>query len=122
LNRPAFVFPLTLLVTVLWAAGQTLMKRAVNAVPSGSAPLALTAIVFTDGGFWMGILVTAVGTIAWLIILSRADLSYAAPFSGVSTTLLIMVSSIVFLREPVSALRIAGTLVTAIGIALVAKS
>jgi drug/metabolite transporter (DMT)-like permease len=122
MNRPYIVLPITLLVTALGAAGQTLMKGAVNGAPRGAEPLTLIASVLASGRFWAGIIVTGIGTIAWLLVLARADLSYATPFASVSTALLILVASVVFLQEPVGWMRVVGTLIVAIGVIFVARS
>ena len=122
MNRPWVVLPLTLVVTALWAGGQTLMKRAVNGVPRGAGIIALVGAVLADGAFWAGIVVTGLGTILWLIVLSRADLSYATPFASVATATLILLSSVVVLHEPVGALRILGTLIVAAGVLILATS
>lgn len=122
MNRPYLVLPLTLVVTALWAGGQTLMKHAVNGAPKGAGPVMLVASVLASSRFWAGIFVTGVGTIVWLVVLARADLSYATPFASVATAVLILISSVLVLHEPVGLQRIVGTIIVAVGMLLVARS
>ena len=60
-----------------------------------------------------------VGTILWLIVLYRMDLSRAYPFLGIGTVLVVAVSRI-WLRERVSVLRWLGVCLIGIGISMVA--
>jgi drug/metabolite transporter (DMT)-like permease len=121
LNRAGFVIPLVLLVTVLNAAGQVLTKKAVAAVGADGSPLAAALRAFTTGWLYLGLGVIALGTVTWLIILSRAELSYATPFTGV-TILVVAWFASMFLGEPVTPMRVAGTVVIALGVAMVARS
>lgn len=61
------------------------------------------------------------GALLWLFVLGRAPLSLAYPFVGLGF-ILTMLAGILYLDEGVSAARIAGTLMIALGCVLVARS
>ena len=121
MNKPSVVIPLVVLVNVLGALGQTLLKRAINGVPSGSGPWGAVGSLAQNGVFYGGALLTGAGVLTWLYVLSRADLSYATPFAGLGVVL-ISIASAVMLHEPVGLQRLLGTLVIAVGVVLVARS
>ncbi len=121
MNKPSVVIPLVVVVNVLGALGQTLLKRAINGIPSGSAAWGAVAFLARDGTFYGGACLTGAGVLTWLYVLSRADLSYATPFAGLGVVL-ISVASAVMLHEPVGLQRLLGTLIIAAGVVLVARS
>ncbi len=122
MNRLSAVLPLVLVVTSLGAIGQTLLKLAINTAQAGGggAQKIITALL-RSGTFWVGGVLVGSGTLTWLYAMSRAHLTYAMPFLGIGM-ILTMATSAVILHEPVVPMRIVGTLVVAIGLALVAKS
>jgi len=61
------------------------------------------------------------GALLWLFVLGRAPLSLAYPFVGIGF-ILTMFAGIFYLNEGVSAARVAGTLMIAVGCVLVARS
>ncbi|CAN7295112.1 hypothetical protein LJR219_001446 [Phenylobacterium sp. LjRoot219] len=61
------------------------------------------------------------GAIVWLFVLSRAPLSLVYPFVGIGF-ILTMLAGAFYLQESVGQLRVAGTLMIALGCALVARS
>ena len=69
-----------------------------------------------------GVLMAACTAFVWLTVISKTDLSYAFPISsGVFYVLLFLLSWLVF-REQISWLRLAGTAVICLGIAMTAIS
>ena len=121
MNNPAFVLPMALLVTALGALGQTLMKKAINLIPAGAPWPEAIGVVARSGWLWLGAVITGLGTLSWFVVLSRAELSYATPLAGIGIVL-VMISSAVVLGEPVGPMRIAGTIVIAVGVWLVMRS
>jgi drug/metabolite transporter (DMT)-like permease len=59
------------------------------------------------------------GAIVWLMVLAKADLSYAYPFVGLGFILSLALGFVV-LHEPVTLQRVAGTVLIALGAVLVA--
>jgi drug/metabolite transporter (DMT)-like permease len=121
MNRPFVVLPLALMVSLLGTVGQTLLKLSINRLPRGLGPLSTSIHLSCDWRFVLGVLITGTGTLTWLYLLSRADLSYATPFLGIGIVL-ITLSSALLLHEPVGVQRLAGAIVIAIGIFLVGRS
>ena len=59
------------------------------------------------------------GALVWLMVLAKADLSYAYPFVGLGFILSLALGFFV-LQEPVTLQRLAGTVLIALGVVLVA--
>lgn len=70
---------------------------------------------------WSGLLLYGLGAILWLFVLGRVPLSVAYPFVGMGF-ILTMAAGALFLGENLSAARIGGTLLIAVGCVLVARS
>lgn len=121
MNKPSVVIPLVVVVNVLGALGQTLLKRAINGIPPASDLWGSVGFLARSGTFYGGALLTGGGVLTWLYVLSRADLSYATPFAGLGVVL-ISIASAVMLHEPVGVQRLLGTLIIAVGVVLVARS
>jgi multidrug transporter EmrE-like cation transporter len=70
---------------------------------------------------FLGLLLYAVGAVVWLLVLARLDVSVAYPFVGIGFVITMLLGFLV-LGEPVGALRLAGTLLVAVGVVLVART
>lgn len=107
----------------LGVVGQLVLKAAVARI----GPLALgdgrvlkvAWRVFSAPGVWAGLSLYGVGTLFWLVALSRVDLGYAYPFISLSYVL-ILLASWWFLGEEVSPLRLVGVAVICLGVYVVA--
>ncbi len=95
---------------------------------------ARVATALSDGSHWhttltiattpaviTGLALYVSGAMLWLLVLARIDVSQAYPFVGLGF-LVTMALGILVLGETLSASRIAGTLLVATGILLVARS
>lgn len=69
----------------------------------------------------VGLGLYGVGALLWLFVLGRAPLSLAYPFVGLGFVLTMFAGALV-LGENVSAVRVGGTLLIAVGCVLVARS
>ena len=117
---------LLLLVTVTFnVAGQYLMKRGMMTVGEISGDMSLLvgslAKAFSNPFVIAGVGAYAAGSIFWLILLSRVDLSYAYPALSLGYVVVTLVSAF-FLGEQVSGMRWAGVFVICIGVALLSRS
>jgi drug/metabolite transporter (DMT)-like permease len=119
-NRAA-VLGLVVLVNASWAIGQTFWKRAMSAIPPGSGVGGVLAALLRSPSFYVGGAISAAGVLTWLFVLSKADLSFATPLVGMGIVFA-AIFSVVLLNEPVGVMRIAGTALIAVGVALVARS
>ena len=70
---------------------------------------------------YVGLGLYGIGALLWLFVLGRAPLSLAYPFVGMGF-ILTMLAGTLYLGENLSAARVSGTLLIAIGCALVARS
>lgn len=117
---------LILLCVMLSAAGQIALKVGasnpvlVGALNGGNLPAfalraALSPMVLA------GLMLYALSTVLWLLILARTELSYAYPFVSLGFVVT-AVYGWQFLQEPLSATRVAGIALIMAGVVLVSRS
>ena len=115
-----------LLISVLASAiGQLLLKRGMDSM----GPLTLTSDqlwdilgrLTTNPFVITGLAVYGFGTVFWLVVLSRADLSYAYPFAALQYAVILAAGWLLF-DETITSLRLLGTLFVAAGVFLIARS
>ncbi|MBU0708926.1 EamA family transporter [Patescibacteria group bacterium] len=107
---------------IIGVVGQLLMKQGVSQlgeVAGGAIPFLLKA-VFSP---WViaGLFGYGVGTLLWLLILSKADVSYAYPMLSLGYIFLLIFASI-FLGEQITLVRVAGVLLIVVGVILITRS
>ena len=95
-------------------------SKIINALERGDM-LRLFATTATSWSVIVGLALYVLGALAWLLVLTKADVSFAYPFMG-AAFVLTMFLAYVFLGEPVSTGRLLGTLVVVFGLIIVAKS
>jgi drug/metabolite transporter (DMT)-like permease len=105
-------------------AGQTAIKLGVSqpgAADATGSLVSLLLLIVRSPWVLLGLLLYALGALAWIAVLARLDLSIAYPFLALNFVLVTLVSRF-FLGESVPALRWLGILVICAGIFLVARS
>ncbi len=118
---------LILLSVSLAALAQLTLKHGVNVVTSahGGGPLKLNGVslkaLASSAIVWGGLVLFGVSAIVWLLVLSRATLSFAYPFASLSYILILVFGRFV-LHEQVTPLRITGVALIVAGIVLVAQT
>jgi len=121
--RGALVY---LLVSIACAVvGQVLLKQGMREIgpvtlslaglPGLILRLATTPWVVVGMGLYLG------GSLFWLTALSRIDLSLAYPFAGLNYVLILLASYLLF-GEALNPMRVAGALLIALGVSLIARS
>jgi len=110
---------------VLGVTGQLVIKRGLVALgsqalrpdtlPSFVASLALNPLIVG------GLAVYLLGTLFWLVALSRLDLSFAYPFASLNYVLVLLASWLV-LGELPSATRLAGVALICLGVCAIART
>ncbi len=70
---------------------------------------------------WGGLALFGFSAVVWLLVLSRASLSFAYPFASLSYVLILILGHF-FLHEEVTALRLGGVALIVAGIVLVAQT
>jgi len=115
------VHPLALLLgaVALGVLGQFMMKSGMNRVGAiDRFGLATLVRVFSNPFVLLGFASYGVSSIAYLMALSKLDLSVAYPMIGIGYVLVLLISAL-FLHEPVSRARWLGGLLIFIGVWLV---
>jgi drug/metabolite transporter (DMT)-like permease len=116
----------TILVTVTLSAFAQLALKLGTQSPAvkgagGEGATGFLVALVTSPGVWIGLAIYGASVLLWLWVLSKTDLSVAYPFVGLSFLVTMMLGAFV-LHEPVTPLRVAGTLLIAFGCVLVARS
>ena len=117
-----------ILVSVgLAAVAQLTLKHGMNLVNDDLRPArfgldgqSLRSLV-TTWAIWAGLVLFGLSALVWLVVLSRASLSFAYPFASI-TYVLILLFDRFWLNESVPGLRWAGVVFIAIGIFLISRT
>lgn len=118
---------LLILVSVSFSAiAQLVLKLGMSApnvqsAIAGDSRIAMAQAIGLNLKVVGGLAIYALGAVLWLFVLARIDVSMAYPFVGLGF-LLTMAFGALFLGEPMSFARIAGTVMVASGVYLVAQS
>lgn len=123
--RQLGVLALALLCALLTSVGQIALKAGVddprlapevsgNAVMFFAKALAIPSVLF-------GLFLYVMSAGLWMVVLTRADVSYAFPLVGAGFIFTAVFANL-FLHEPLSLARIAGIALITLGVALVARS
>jgi drug/metabolite transporter (DMT)-like permease len=116
---------LILLSVCLAAVAQLTLKHGMNQVTeaSGTATVSGGSIraIVTNLSVWGGLLIFGLSAMVWLLVLSRASLSFAYPFAAL-TYVLILVADRFVLHEDIPVLRWAGVFCIITGIILVSRT
>lgn len=116
---------LILLSVASGVAGQLALKVGVNRVGAAAVesagPVATLVTTFRSPLVWLGLALYGLGALAWILVLTRLDLSLAYPFLALNFVLIAIVSRL-FLGETIPTLRWGGILVICFGILLIARS
>lgn len=114
-----------LLYIVFTVASQLIMRWRVGSIgtlsPAANERIAFVASMLMTPWVWVAILCTFLAGVAWMLALTRFELTYAFPFTGVSFVLILFAGAFMF-GEHVSLARIAGTLLVVLGLIVVVRS
>ncbi|MEW6059493.1 MAG: EamA family transporter [Actinomycetota bacterium] len=123
----AMLIAMILLSVGLAAVAQLMLKHGMNQVNADLAPdkfgfdgASLRSAVST-AAVWGGLLLFGLSAVVWLVVLSRASLSFAYPFASL-TYVLILLSDKLVLGEDVSPMRWGGVALIAGGIFLISRT
>jgi glycosyltransferase involved in cell wall biosynthesis/multidrug transporter EmrE-like cation transporter len=119
---------LILVSVALAAVAQLTLKHGMNQVTNhGEVALDLghpadtLRRVATNLSVWAGLATFVLSAAVWLIVLSKASLSFAYPFASL-TYVLILVFDRFVLREPISGMRYAGVALIIAGLLLISRT
>ena len=124
-KKRAMLIGLILTSVLLAALAQLTLKHGMNQVTdaSGTASLNSTTLksVVTNVYVIGGLAIFGISAVVWLLVLSRASLSFAYPFASLSYLLIVLIDRFL-LKESVPPLRWAGVFFIMTGIVLVAQT
>lgn len=110
---------LVLLSSVLTALGQVAFKYGMQTMGDFEFSMAtaprLFWQIFTTPSIILGFFSFGLGAVVWLFALARLELSYAVPLASV-TYIIVLAAGVMLFREPITAAKIAGTLLVAAGV------
>ncbi len=117
---------LAILSVVLATGGQLLLRAGMEKVgyigaPQISRPFKLLITVATNIQVVIGLSLFVASAVAWLVVLSRASLSVAYPFAGMTYVFTALFSKFI-LHEKVPSIRWFGILMVLTGILIVGRS
>jgi drug/metabolite transporter (DMT)-like permease len=120
------LYAFILLSVGLAAVAQLTLKHGMNQVVERAGHFDLTSgaslrTVATTPAVWLGIGLFAVSAVLWLVVLSRASLSFAYPFAAITYVLILLFDRFV-LSEQTPPLRWAGVALIMVGIVLVSRT
>ena len=124
---PTMLIAMILLSVGLAAVAQLMLKSGMNHVNDDLRPAtfgldgaSMRALV-TEAYVWAGLSLFGLSALVWLVVLSRASLSFAYPFAALTYVLILLFDRFV-LEETVPPLRWAGVAFIAVGIFLVSRT
>ena len=118
---------LILFSVTLAAVAQLTLKHGMNLVTDELAPAKFSLngpslrVVIQQPYVWSGLFLFGLSALVWLMVLSRASLSFAYPFASL-TYVLILLADRFILHQDVPVLRWAGVAFIVVGIVLVAQT
>jgi drug/metabolite transporter (DMT)-like permease len=119
------VLALITLDVFLNVAGQLSLKYGMSQIGNFSLSLSTLPPVFlkaaTNLNVLLGLVCYGLGFLVWLIVLAKAEVSYAYPLISLGYVFTAILARIMF-GEAVSFTRMAGILVTCLGVFLIARS
>jgi drug/metabolite transporter (DMT)-like permease len=119
------VLTLILVDVVLNVTGQLSLKYGMSKFGNFSLSVATLPPIFmkaaTNVHVLLGLLCYGLGFMVWLIVLSKAEVSYAYPMISLGYVFTAILARML-LGEAVSATRMAGIVVTCLGVFLIARS
>ena len=116
---------LILVSVALAATAQLTLKHGMNQVTEASGTATLSAgslrAILTNVSVVGGLLIFGLSAVVWLMVLSRASLSFAYPFASLTYVLIVLADKLV-LHQEIPVLRWAGVFAIMTGIILVAQT
>jgi uncharacterized membrane protein len=100
---------------IFWKIGMNSMGPITNYAPSTIITIFLNPYILS------GLAMYGLGTIFWLIALSKRDLSFVYPFIAL-TFIIVLTLSNVILKENIGVYRIIGTFIIILGLILIMKT
>lgn len=94
-------------------------RESVQAALAAGGAERVALAVLGSPGVWLGLVVYGLSAVLWLFVLARVDLSVAYSFVSLGFLLVMALGAILF-GEPITWMKVLGTMLVALGIWLVA--
>jgi drug/metabolite transporter (DMT)-like permease len=127
-RRKTVLIAFILLSVALAATAQLTLKHGMNQVTSeGKVPLDLgkpvdmARRIGLNVSVWTGLVIFVLSAAVWLVVLSRASLSFAYPFASLTYVLILLFDRFI-LDQPISGLRYAGVALIIVGLLLISRT
>jgi drug/metabolite transporter (DMT)-like permease len=126
-GTPTMLIAMILLSVGLAAVAQLALKHGMNQVNDALAPDTFSLngsslkVLVRQPFVWAGLFLFGMSALVWLVVLSRASLSFAYPFAALTYVLILIFDQFV-LDEQVPPLRWAGVAFIGVGIFLVSRT
>ena len=127
-RRKPLLIVFIILSVLLAATAQLTLKYGVDRVTkhghSGivlSEPVTSVRRVAREPFVWAGLILFGISAAVWIVVLSRASLSFAYPFAALTYIIIVLFDQLI-LKVQVPGLRWVGVLLIATGIVLVART
>ena len=114
-----FSISLSAIAQILFKFGMS--SAAVKQALASGSPIQAALAVFLSAGVLGGLALYGIGTVLWLGVLSRTEVSQAYPFVGLGFVLTALIGYLLF-GDALGPLRIAGIVLVIAGIALISRS
>ena len=119
------VLGLIFIDVILNVAGQLSLKYGMSQMGNFSVSLATLPPVFikaaTNPNVLLGVVCYGLGFLVWLIVLAKAEVSYAYPLISLGYVFTAILARLLF-GEAVGMQRMAGILITCLGVYIIARS
>lgn len=111
---------------LIGVTGQLLLKTGMSKIGridtvALNNPLGVLGKVAANPIIILALGIYILGTLLWLVVLSRENLSFAYPMLGLSYVLIVLVSKLV-LGEPVTLTRMIGAATISLGVIIITRS
>jgi len=109
------------IMIVVWAAGQLFLKLGMNLLAGQKVSLQFFWKALTMWPVMAGLLCSVVGSLLWLVVISRLDLGYSNLVVSLTFVVVALASAVVF-KEPMPLLKWMGATLIVLGVFLVSQT
>jgi drug/metabolite transporter (DMT)-like permease len=109
------------LMIVAWATGQVLMKFGMNLLAGQKISPQFFLKALTMWQVLAGLVFSVVGSLLWLVVISRADLGYSNLVLSLTFVVVALASAVLF-KEPMPLLKWLGASLIVLGVFLVSQT
>lgn len=112
---------LFVIMIIAWAAGQVLMKFGMNLLAGQKVSLRFLWNAITMWQVIAGLLCSVIGSLLWLVVISRFDLGYSNLVLSLTFVVVALASAVIF-KEPMPLLKWMGAALIVLGVFLVSQT